>query len=52
MQGIFQDLEHGGIKQVNQPLGVPSLPSFPHFSIPIPPHSAFLRSKAPQSSAH
>jgi len=40
-QGIFQDLEHGG---VNQPLGVPSLPfssSLPFPSRPFPSLSPF-----------
>ena len=32
-QGIFQDLEHGG---VNQPLGVPSLPFSSPFPFPPP----------------
>ena len=32
-QGIFQDLEHGG---VNQPLGVPSLPYSSSLPFPLP----------------
>ena len=52
LQGIFQDLEHGG---VNQPFGGPfsSRPSFAALSLPsitLPPHSPFLRSRRPPPS--